>query len=482
MNYKRTLCIITLLVISIFIMGQAVPSCTEQSLFLQDATQTLTGDDEPTGTVDLNAQIDETLSVIVANSPFDLYVTITNQGDIEVEGGAVSWWAYDGNGDTVDSGDLSSLGNIAAGSSTSFVVSSIIVTTGVTFSIFHPDDATGSNDLDVYTIVGADTDGDGIPDDYDICPAGDDGIDADLDDVPDACDVCPGYDDGIDLDGNLIPDGCDLPQLAAPPQTPTPAVELDSDGDGIADSVDTDDDNDLVLDTTDNCPVTYNPDQDDFDGDGIGAFCDPCDDPDGVDTSTSYKIISNGVEVGVDSCYDSDTVIEQYCNGDVPASQNIACAALEKCENGICVFEAIQLEVACLDPDDGSGDIFESNSATKGGNTLPDMCSANTDLLYEAICTEDETLGFDPYDCSDSNMFCEDGACVTCTDDDGGLNYIMKGTVESMGSSPGTDYCSGTTHVVEFFCNNGELDNELYYCQNGCDEGRCILARAISLS
>ena len=48
----------------------------------------------------------------------------------------------------------------------------------------------------------------------------------------------------------------------------------DSDSDGLADCVDPDDDNDELLDDLDNCPLVYNPDQEDWDGDGTGDACD----------------------------------------------------------------------------------------------------------------------------------------------------------------------------------------------------------------
>jgi len=57
--------------------------------------------------------------------------------------------------------------------------------------------------------------------------------------------------------------------------TTAAVVNLDTDGDGIADATDPDDDNDGVLDGNDNCPLVANADQADKDNDGIGNTCDP---------------------------------------------------------------------------------------------------------------------------------------------------------------------------------------------------------------
>jgi hypothetical protein len=79
-----------------------------------------------------------------------------------------------------------------------------------------------------------DGDGDGIPDEFDNCPA-----------------VSNPYQE--DTNGNGVGDACEL----------DPCAELggDSDGDGICDDVD-------------NCPFDMNPDQADYDGDGLGDICD----------------------------------------------------------------------------------------------------------------------------------------------------------------------------------------------------------------
>ncbi|HPF37999.1 MAG TPA: thrombospondin type 3 repeat-containing protein [Phycisphaerae bacterium] len=92
------------------------------------------------------------------------------------------------------------------------------------------------DELEVYGVCAADSDGDGVCDNLDICPGFDDGADTDLDGRPDACDpcpldkpddsdndgacdsvdVCPGFDDhGPDSDGDGVLDGCDPIDIVA---------------------------------------------------------------------------------------------------------------------------------------------------------------------------------------------------------------------------------------------------------------------------
>jgi len=76
---------------------------------------------------------------------------------------------------------------------------------------------------------------------------------------------------------------------------------VDTDGDGIVDSLDPDDDNDGVLDGVDNCPLTVNPDQIDNDLDGIGDACDGDDDNDGVaDLGDNCPLIANAGQLDTD--------------------------------------------------------------------------------------------------------------------------------------------------------------------------------------
>jgi len=110
-----------------------------------------------------------------------------------------------------------------------------------------------------------DTDGDGISDVNDNCPAlsNSDQADADADGVGDACDNCPNAAnaDQADGDGDGIADACDNCPSAVNED------QADADGDGVGDACD-------------NAPNNPNPDQADTDGDGIPDALD--DSPNGA--------------------------------------------------------------------------------------------------------------------------------------------------------------------------------------------------------
>lgn len=196
---------------------------------------------------------------------------------------------------------------------------------GTRLLVGAPQNDTGASDAGVaylFELAGVgieDSDGDGVPDDEDVCegddaagdPDGDgfcsdldncpsdanaDQADADADEIGDACEGDTDADGVID-DHDLCPDDWD----------PT---QDDTDGDGAGDACDLDDDNDGVVDTSDNCPLVGNAGQADTDGDGQGDACDNDDDGDGVDDSTdAYPASPGEAPIGSDGCTGEQAIV-----------------------------------------------------------------------------------------------------------------------------------------------------------------------------
>ena len=143
----------------------------------------------------------------------------------------------------------------------------------------NQDDADGNGIGDACDSTGGnDSDGDGVDDDVDNCPNDANGNQDDLD-QDGLGDVC---DDDIDGDGTLNEsDNC--------PYDETDQCGSDSDGDGFDDS-------------SDNCPAVPN-NQDDLDQDGQGDACDNDIDGDGIDND-------------LDPC---PTDASNQCNSAIPA-------------------------------------------------------------------------------------------------------------------------------------------------------------------
>lgn len=206
------------------------------------------------------------------------------------------------------------------------------------------DIADGSFDND----GGGDTDGDGVSDVLDQCPATASGAqvdeqgcavtsppgpvepDADADGIADSEDNCPqlANADQADFDEDGQGDACDSDDdndnvADIDDAFPfDPAESSDTDGDGIGNNADPDDDNDGINDDADsqplqkddedndgvgdgfdNCVAVANPDQVDVDNDGIGDACDPLidSDTDGfADDQDNCPALANPDQIDVD--------------------------------------------------------------------------------------------------------------------------------------------------------------------------------------
>ncbi len=210
-----------------------------------------------------------------------------------------------------------------------------------------------------------DSDGDGVPDDQDVCPGGDDNADGDGDGFPDACDDFPGDplndDDGDGVGGST--DNC--PTDANPDQT-------DTDGDGEGDVCDSDDDGDGIADDGDNCPLIGNNDQINTDGDSEGDVCDADDDNDGVlDPSDNCSLTGNPDQEDADG--DNE--------GDVCDSDDDNDSVLDPNDN--CPFVA-NLGQEDLDGD-GQGDACDGDIDGDGLSNESDNCSSTPNPLQEDL-------------------------------------------------------------------------------------------------
>ncbi len=206
-------------------------------------------------------------------------ITLTSaQMSAQVQQGAspITWWfrywptlgAY-----PASAVDMSG-GTVAAGSGTIQVgatATGLTPNTGYNFKIVTQ--AQGgpvvTHNIVTFTTLG-DTDGDGVADPSDNCPAvaNPDQANTDGDTMGNACDD--------DDDNDTVVDSSD--NCALVPNTD----QANTDGDALGNACDDDDDNDTVVDSSDNCALVPNTDQANTDGDALGNACDPDIDGDGV--------------------------------------------------------------------------------------------------------------------------------------------------------------------------------------------------------
>ncbi len=262
-----------------------------------------------------------------------------------------------------------------------------------------------------------DSDNDGVCDDNDICPGGDDNQDSDNDGTPDFCDSCDGNtvgnscDDGNDCTVNDVIDAnCNCA-----------GTFQDSDGDGVCDADD-------ICEGGD--------DNQDSDNDGTPDFCDSC------DNNTTGNSCDDG-----DACTSND-VIDANCNcvGTFQDSDN----------DGVCDADDI-----CPGSDDNQDD---DNDGIPNGcddcdmNTVGNSCDDGDDCtvndVIDANCNCVGTFQDSDGDgVCDADDICEGGDDSQDSDNDGTPDFCDSCDNNTTGNScDDGDDCT-TNDAIDANCN-----------------------------
>ncbi len=218
-----------------------------------------------------------------------------------------------------------------------------------------------------------------------------------------------------------------------------------------------------------------------------------CTDSDGGISYGVKGTTVRGSETMIDNCYNGQTfgastgyaVTEYYCLDDKIASTTTNCADLATgyvCENGACIdkTEPPVPRSICSDTDGGPNDYATKGKVTSGKVSATDSCASST-ILTEYGCHRQGIFVPRSIDCQANNQVCLDGACVnsqaTCTDSDGGKNYLVKGYVRTPSIS-GSDFCLGND-LLEYSCVGGNSQSEQVSCEkqfgtgSTCKDGAC---------
>jgi hypothetical protein len=212
-----------------------------------------------------------------------------------------------------------------------------------------------------------------------------------------------------DDDNDTVSDGIDnCPLIYNPDQD-------NNDLDAMGDVCDPDDDNDTVSDGIDNCPLVYNPDQDNNDLDAMGDVCDPDDDNDTVsDGPDNCPLIANpgqldgDVDGWGDVCDNCPGLANDQTDSDADGVGDACDAPPEwNCVPGIYGGgDGCDCGCGALDPDCDDATVGSCDLCAQVGSCAVDRCPSNINSVDNSRCVAEG------WRCS--GAYYEDGATCDC--------------------------------------------------------------------
>ena len=205
-----------------------------------------------------------------------------------------------------------------------------------------------------------------------------------------------------------------------------------------------------------------------------------CEDTDGVDTTIQGTTTYQG-KTYQDSCNSLSIVKEYYCKGEKLENSLKTCLSGTTCQQGACK----EAPAYCKDTDNGLNSTKYGEVTIEKGNSIrniyADTCITTTSI-NEYYC-DNEMVKNKTIEC-DPGANCKNNVCGKidyCTDSDGGINSIIKGTVTVLErreteqySNSFNDQCLDQNTLQEYYCLTNMLASQKTPCVGGCDNGRCF--------
>jgi len=201
----------------------------------------------------------------------------------------------------------------------------------------------------------------------------------------------------------------------------------------------------------------------DTDGDGVVDSVDNC-----MNTPA-------GVEVDANGCATAASGVEDCGNGN--------CAGTETCAT--CAVDCLSVSQVCCNGVAYTGTCCVNADCVSPQICRPDhTCGAEIKQCEDGLDNDGNGCADYPYDsgCDSASDNDESGGVCYCSDSDDGKNYTVLGRCTDLTPQTVNDECIDSDHLKEYYCaeptgiGNPECTFEVYACPEGyeCMGGRCM--------